>query len=414
MLARINTLMIVNPNYILIVGGIAMKKIVLLSIVLLCVFAMTIPVAAEEKSSDNSKANLAKGADSAILLERDTGKLLFDKNAHEKLPPASMTKIMTLLLIMEQLEKGSLKLDEKVRVSERAASMGGSQIFLEAGEEMTVNDLLKGIAIASGNDASVAMAERVAGSEEEFVSLMNKKVKELKLKNTKFQNTTGLPADDHYSTAYDMAIIAKELLKYESITNYTSVYEDYLRKGQENEFWLVNTNKLVRFYPGVDGLKTGFTNEAKYCLTATAEKDGMRVIAVVMGAKTTKERNASVSEMLDYAFNKFQTNKLFEKGDVITTLRLTKAEKKQNDVVASESISTLHAKGDSVDNITTEVKMKQDLVLPIKKGDHVGTLIVKDGDKVLSESQLTVKDTIEKASYYTLMKRSLQKLVKFD
>ncbi len=414
MLARINTLMIVNPNYILIVGGIAMKKIVLLSIVLLCVFAMTIPVAAEEKSSDNSKANLAKGADSAILLERDTGKLLFDKNAHEKLPPASMTKIMTLLLIMEQLEKGSLKLDETVRVSERAASMGGSQIFLEAGEEMTVNDLLKGIAIASGNDASVAMAERVAGSEEEFVSLMNKKVKELKLKDTKFQNTTGLPADDHYSTAYDMAIIAKELLKYESITNYTSVYEDYLRKGQENEFWLVNTNKLVRFYPGVDGLKTGFTNEAKYCLTATAEKDGMRVIAVVMGAKTTKERNASVSEMLDYAFNKFQTNKLFEKGDVITTLRLTKAEKKQNDVVASESISTLHAKGDSVDNITTEVKMKQDLVLPIKKGDHVGTLIVKDGDKVLSESQLTVKDTIEKASYYTLMKRSLQKLVKFD
>lgn len=406
--------MIVNPNYILIVGGIAMKKIVLLSIMLLCVFAMTLPVAAEEKSSDNSKANLAKGADSAILLERDTGKLLFDKNAHEKLPPASMTKIMTLLLIMEQLEKGSLKLDETVRVSERAASMGGSQIFLEAGEEMTVNDLLKGIAIASGNDASVAMAERVAGSEEEFVSLMNKKVKELKLKDTKFQNTTGLPADDHYSTAYDMAIIAKELLKYESITNYTSVYEDYLRKGQENEFWLVNTNKLVRFYPGVDGLKTGFTNEAKYCLTATAEKDGMRVIAVVMGAKTTKERNASVSEMLDYAFNKFQTNKLFKKGDVITTLRLTKAEKKQNDVVASESISTLHAKGDSVDSITTEVKMKQDLVLPIKKGDHVGTLIVKDGDKVLSESQLTVKDTIEKASYYTLMKRSLQKLVKFD
>ncbi|GAQ17507.1 D-alanyl-D-alanine carboxypeptidase DacF precursor [Oceanobacillus picturae] len=391
-----------------------MKKIVLLSIMLLCVFAMTLPVAAEEKSSDNSKANLAKGADSAILLERDTGKLLFDKNAHEKLPPASMTKIMTLLLIMEQLEKGSLKLDETVRVSERAASMGGSQIFLEAGEEMTVNDLLKGIAIASGNDASVAMAERVAGSEEEFVSLMNKKVKELKLKDTKFQNTTGLPADDHYSTAYDMAIIAKELLKYESITNYTSVYEDYLRKGQENEFWLVNTNKLVRFYPGVDGLKTGFTNEAKYCLTATAEKDGMRVIAVVMGAKTTKERNASVSEMLDYAFNKFQTNKLFKKGDVITTLRLTKAEKKQNDVVASESISTLHAKGDSVDSITTEVKMKQDLVLPIKKGDHVGTLIVKDGDKVLSESQLTVKDTIEKASYYTLMKRSLQKLVKFD
>ncbi|WP_042223534.1 D-alanyl-D-alanine carboxypeptidase family protein [Oceanobacillus manasiensis] len=393
-----------------------MKKIISSSIVLLMLFTMIIPVyaSAEEKDNNTSKVNLAAGANSAILLERDTGKLLFDKNAHEKLPPASMTKIMTLLLIMEELEQGSLKLDETVRVSERAASMGGSQIFLEAGEEMTVNDLLKGIAIASGNDASVAMAERVAGSEEEFVSLMNKKVEQLELKNTKFQNTTGLPADDHYSTAYDMAIIAKELLKYESITNYTSVYEDYLRKGQENEFWLVNTNKLVRFYPGVDGLKTGFTNEAKYCLTATAEKNGMRVIAVVMGAETTKERNASVSEMLDYAFNKFQTNKLYAKGDVITTLRLLKAEKKLNDVVASESISTLHAKGDSIDNITTEVKLKEDLVLPIKKGEHVGTLIVKDGENVLSESQLTVKDTIEQASYYTLMKRSLQKLVKFD
>ncbi|MFD2630745.1 D-alanyl-D-alanine carboxypeptidase family protein [Oceanobacillus kapialis] len=391
-----------------------MRKFVIVSIVFSMLLAMAMPVAAEEKTSDTSKTTLAKGANSAILLERDTGKLLFDKNAHEELPPASMTKIMTLLLIMEELEKGSLKLDETVRVSERAASMGGSQIFLEAGEEMTVNDLLKGIAIASGNDASVAMAERVAGSEEEFVSLMNKKVKELGLKHTKFQNTTGLPADDHYSTAYDMAMIAKELLKYESITNYTSVYEDYLRKGQENEFWLVNTNKLVRFYPGVDGLKTGFTNEAKYCLTATAEKNGMRVIAVVMGAETTKERNASVSGMLDYAFNRFQTNKLFEKGDVITTLRLTKAETKQNEVVTSESISTLHAKGESVDNISTEVKLKEDLKLPIKKGDHVGTLIVKDGEAILSESDLTVKENIEKASYYTLLKRSLQKLVKFD
>src|SRR5690625_5068886 len=202
-----------------------------------------------------------------------------------------------------------------VRISERASSMGGSQIFLEAGEEMSVNDLLKGIAVASGNDASVALAERIAGSEEAFVEKMNNKVKELKLKNTHFQNTTGLPAEDHYSTSHDIAIIAKELLKYESITEYTSLYEDYLRKGEENEFWLVNTNKLVKFYPGVDGLKTGFTNEAKYCLTATAKKHDMRVIAVVMGADKPKERNAAISNMLDYAFNHFETKNLFEKGD---------------------------------------------------------------------------------------------------
>src|SRR5690625_4127314 len=217
---------------------------------------------------------------------------------------------MTLLLIMEAIENEELSLDETIRISENAASMGGSQIFLGAGEEMTVHDLLKGIAIASGNDASVALAERISGSEEAFVQEMNDKVTELGLENTHFQNASGLPADNHYSTSYDMAMIAKELLKYETITDYTSIYDDYLRKGEENEFWLVNTNKLVKFYPGVDGLKTGYTNEAKYCLTATAMKDDMRVIAVVMGADTIKERNASVSSLLDYAYNHFETQKL--------------------------------------------------------------------------------------------------------
>src|SRR5690625_4331686 len=228
-----------------------MKKYILISsLAFTMLFATTFSVHGEEKSKSNENSiNLAEDAKSAILIERDTGKKLFDKNAHEKLPPASMTKVMTLLLIMEALDKGDLKKDEMIRISERASSMGGSQIFLEAGEEMSVNDLLKGIAVASGNDASVALAERIAGSEEAYVEKMNTKMKELKLKNTHFQNTTGLPAEDHYSTSHDMAIIAKELLKYESITEYTSLYEDYLRKGEENEFWLVNTNKLVKFYP---------------------------------------------------------------------------------------------------------------------------------------------------------------------
>lgn len=179
---------------------------------------------------------------------------------------------MTMLLIMEQVEKGKLKLTDKVRASEHAASMGGSQIFLEPGEEMTVNEMLKGIAIASGNDASVAVAEHIAGSEEGFVNMMNKKAKDLGLKNTHFQNPTGLPAKDHYSTANDMAIMARELMKYPLIRKYTGKYEDYLREDTDKKFWLVNTNKLVRFYPGVDGVKTGFTTEAKYCLTASAEK----------------------------------------------------------------------------------------------------------------------------------------------
>lgn len=389
-----------------------MKKYILIVIILSMFFTAAMPISAEEKSKDDSNVKLAPDAKSAILIERDTGKTLFDKNANEKLPPASMTKIMTLLLIMESLDKGKLKMDEMVRVSERASSMGGSQIFLEAGEEMSVENLLKGIAIASGNDASVALAERIAGSEEAFVKKMNEKVKALNLENTKFQNTTGLPAEDHYSTSYDMAIIAKELLKYETITKFTSIYEDYLRKGEENEFWLVNTNKLVKFYPGVDGLKTGFTNEAKYCLTATAKKNDMRVIAVVMGAETPKKRNATVSSMLDYAFNHFETKKLYEKDQLITKLQLTKAENKNINIVASQSISTLHEKGASTEKVKTVVELDDNITLPMEKGEQVGTLYVKNGEKILSKTPLTIDQDVKRASYITFLKRSLQKMTK--
>ena len=358
--------------------------------------------------------NLAPDAKSAILIERDTGEILFDKNAHQKLSPASMTKIMTLLLVMEAIDKGNLTLNEMIRVSERASSMGGSQVFLEAGEEMSVEDLLKAIAIASGNDASVALAERLAGSEEAFVKMMNDKAKELNLENTKFQNSSGLPADDHYSTSYDMAVISKELLKYETITDYTSIYEDYLRKGEENEFWLVNTNKLVRFYSGVDGLKTGYTNEAKYCLAATAKRDDMRVIAVVMGSDTVKERNATISQMLDYAFNHFETKKLFDKGDTITSIRLLKAENKNIPIVASESVSTLYKKGESIDDITQMVELNETFDLPLQIGDQVGTLTVKQGDEMLSETPLTVDQQVNEATYFTLLKRAMQSLAKHE
>ncbi|MBU5265352.1 D-alanyl-D-alanine carboxypeptidase family protein [Virgibacillus proomii] len=387
------------------------KSLFATGMVFFLLVSILLPVSAAAEENTDAK-NLTVDAKSAILIERDTGKVLFNKNEHEKLSPASMTKIMTLLLIMEALGEGKLKLDEKIRVSERAASMGGSQIFLETGEEMSVEDLLKGIAVASGNDASVALAERIAGSEQAFVKKMNEKAKELQLKNTKFQNSTGLPADDHYSTAYDMSIMSKELLKHESITKYTSIYEDYLRKGKENEFWLVNTNRLVKFYPGVDGLKTGYTSEAKYCLTATAEKDDMRVIAVVMGADSTKERNAQVSQMLDYAFNHFQTKKLFKKGDKITELNLLKAENKITDVVASESISTLYRRGESTDKITTDIHLVKDLNLPVKRGEKVGELIVKNGDTILSKSALTVEEPIQQASFLTLWKRTWQTLAK--
>jgi serine-type D-Ala-D-Ala carboxypeptidase (penicillin-binding protein 5/6) len=356
--------------------------------------------------AQENKSELAQAAKSAVLIERDTGAVLYDKNSHERLAPASMTKIMTMLLIMEALEKGQIKWDDKVRTSEYAASMGGSQIFLEPGESMTVKEMLTGIAIGSANDASVAMAEHIAGSEEAFVEKMNKKAKEIGLKDTQFQNPTGLPAKDHYSSAHDMSMMAKELLKYNEITKFTGTYESYLRENTENKFWLVNTNKLVRFYDGVDGLKTGFTNEAKYCLTATAKKGNMRVIAVVFGASTPKERNSEVTKMLDYAFNQYQTKPMFKKGDPLSQVKVSKGQESKVQAVTDEPISILAKKGEKLDKVEQKVALSKNLKAPIKKGDKVGTLVIKNNGKKVLESELVAKQDVNEASWWQLFKRS--------
>jgi len=388
---------------------------ILLTLCMVLVFTSFSPfLEAKAASDEESGVNLAEGATSAILIEQDTGTIMFEESPHDKLPPASMTKIMTLLLIMEELDKGNLTLDEKVRVSENASSMGGSQVFLEAGEEMTVDDLLKSIAIASANDASVALAERISGSEEAFVKAMNDKAEEMGLENTQFKNTTGLPSEGHYSSAYDLSLMAQELLKHEEITEYTSIYEDYLRKGTDQEFWLVNTNKLVRFYPEVDGLKTGYTREAKYGLAATAKRDNMRVIAVVLGFETSKDRNAAVSSMLDYAFNTYETEKIHDQGDLITDLMTLKGERKKTNVVTKEPISLLRTKGESVEEWTTEYELDEEFTLPIKQGDVIGRLYIKEGDQIIADSPLTVEDSIEVASFLTLLKRSLGELTAFE
>lgn len=366
---------------------------------------------AQEVENEHSFAEEAK---SAILIERDTGEILFDDNAHEQLPPASMTKMMTMLIIMEAIDEGKLALDEQIRVSEYAASMGGSQIFLEAGEEMSVDDLLKAVAIGSANDASVALAETIAGSESAFVDQMNEKVKQLELENTKFENTTGLPADNHYSTAHDMSVIARALLKHERITEYTSIYEDYLRQGTDDEFWLVNTNRLIKFYDGVDGLKTGFTNEAKYCLTATARKDDMRLIAVVMGAPSPKERNSIISQMLDYGFSQYHTEQLYQRGDKVGKLSLPKANKDAVDVLTEDSVSVLLEKGENSESMETEVKMNEDLSLPLAKNSVVGQLVIKlEGHKV-SETNLIIGEELEQASLWQLIKYSWGEMLKIS
>jgi serine-type D-Ala-D-Ala carboxypeptidase (penicillin-binding protein 5/6) len=380
-----------------------MKRSLSLLVIALLLTSLWIPsVSAEETPSTDITNNVR----SAILIERDTGQILYEKNSNEELPPASMTKIMTMLLIMEAIDEGKLKWGENVRTSEYAASMGGSQIFLEPGEEMTVKQMLQGIAIGSGNDASVAMAEKIAGSEEAFVDMMNNKVKELGLKNTIFKNTTGLPGSGHYSSAHDMAIMAKELLKYEDITKFTGTYEAYLRENTDKKFWLVNTNKLVRFYPGVDGLKTGFTGEAKYCLTATAQKDGMRVIAVVFGAPTSKERNAQVTKMLNFAFAQYQTHPMFKRNQVIGNAKVNKGAEKKVEAVTSEPLSLLTKKGEKTEDVQRKVTLNKNLSAPINKGDKVGTIqLVKEG-KVVLESELVAKNDVKEAGWWTLYKRS--------
>jgi D-alanyl-D-alanine carboxypeptidase (penicillin-binding protein 5/6) len=369
------------------------------------------PAYAEEAAP---KIDLTPNAVSSVLMDADTGTILFEKNSHQKLPPASITKVMTLLLIMEALDQGKIKLDEKVRASEYAASMGGSQIYLEPGEEMTVEEMIKGIALASGNDASVAMAEKIAGSEEAFVQMMNEKAQQLGMKNTHFVNSNGLPAENHYSSAYDIALMSRELLKHEEVTKYTGLYQDYLRKDTANPFWLVNTNKLVRFYPGTDGLKTGYTSEAKFCLAATAKRDNFRVIAVVMGEPNTKTRNNEVTKLFDYAFAQYENHVIFKKGDPIGSIKVEKGERANLDIVAKHQYSVLMKKGENKDQIRHELVMEPNLKAPIRIGQPIGKLIVYKGDQVLSEFPIDSPVEVKKANWWTLFKRTARQLLTAD
>ncbi len=378
-----------------------MKKNILF--IFLCLFINLDMVSATD-------IKLAEGAKSAILIEASTGQILFEKNADEKLVPASMTKMMSMLLILEAIENGSLKWNQEITVSENASKMGGSQILLETGEKMKVRDLFKGVAIASGNDAVVALSEAVSGTLDAFVSKMNERAKELGLKNTNFKNPHGLDTANHYSSARDMSLIAKELVKHEKIFEFTSVYEDYLREGTDKKIWLVNTNKLVRFYDGVDGLKTGFTEGAGYCLTATAKKDGMRVIAVAMGEATSKDRNKEVSEMLDYAFAQYKIEKLVDDKFSLGKYKVYNGKDEYVNVIPKEEVSILRKKGEK--NIKATYDKKVDLInAPIKKGDDVGILKVKKDGKVLKEVKLTVSKDVKKANYLELLGRNMKDMI---
>ena len=382
-----------------------MKKV--LSFILVCLMLLPFNIVRAEE------LKLAENAKSAILIEPTTGTIIFEKNSHEKLHPASMTKMMSMLLIVEAIEKGIISWDEVVTVSENAAGMGGSQILLEVGEQMTVDDLFKGVAVASGNDAVVALAEKIGGTEAIFVDMMNERAKELGLTDTNFKNPHGLDEANHYSSAYDMAIIAKELVKHSKVLEYTSIYEDYLRENTDRKIWLVNTNKLVRFYDGVDGLKTGYTASAGYCLTATAKKNNSRFIAVVMGEADSKIRNQEISEMLDYAFAQYEVEQVLGRDSIVETREVEKGKIKYVDIVPLDEVTFLNKKGTSKKNASYEVNV-DNLKAPIKQGDIVGSLIIKEDNEIIREVPLTIKEDVEKANIFELYWRHLTDIFKGD
>lgn len=393
-----------------------MKKIliILLLLINMCFFKNFVYASVTErvdKELDTATSlDLAKNATSAIMIESSTGEVIFKKNENEKRPPASMTKMMSMLLIMEALEKGNITLEEEVTTSAYASSMGGSQIFLKVGEKMSINDMLKGIAIGSANDATVALAERIAGTEESFVKLMNDKAVSLGCKNTNFKNATGLDAENHYSTAYDMSLIAKELVKHKKILEYTKTYEDYLRKDTSSPFWLVNTNKLVRFYSSVDGLKTGFTKEAGYCLTSTAEKDNMRLITVVMNEPTPQIRNSETTSMLDYGFNMYSIDKLLDTDTPLDKVKVDLGKTLDAEIVPTEEVKILNSKTSDKRNVTYDLELNK-IKAPVKKGDIVGTIKVYEEGNIINEIPATVKYDIDKASILTIYYRNFKNLM---
>lgn len=372
-----------------------MKKIICFFICA-CFMMQSVCVFAEGEQ----ETDLGLNAKSAILMEDSTGKVLYESNPDERVPIASVTKVMTMLLIMEAVDSGKITLDDMVTVSENAMSYGGSTMFLEAGEQLTVNDMMKGIAVASANDGCVAMAEHLAGSESSFVDMMNAKAQELGMENTHFMNTNGLDEDDHYSSARDVAIMSRELIKHKTIFNYTSIWMDTLRGGK---FQLANTNKLIRFYEGANGLKTGSTSKALCCLSATAKRNDMQLIAVVLGAPTSAERFSSAKSLLDYGFANYAVNTQVAAGDEIDRVHVEKGVDNEVSVVAGDTYSTLVKKGQE-DNVTKEVILDEQITAPLEAGEKLGTMKISRDGETLAEIDLNAANAVEKKGIGLIVK----------
>lgn len=374
-----------------------MKKIIL---ALIICFVFITRVNAENEKISSDVINLK--SQSGIIIEADTGKVLFEKDADIKRSPASMTKIMTMLLIVEELEKGNILLKDEVTISERAASMGGSQIYLEKGSTATVEELLTTIAVGSANDSAVAMAEKIGGTVENFVVLMNKRAKQLGANNTTFKNPHGLDEEGHETTARDMALIAKEVVKHDNIIKLSSTYETTIRHKNGKSLWLVNTNSLIKFYSGLDGLKTGFTDKAGYCLTGTMKRNDMRLITVVMHAETKEDRNTDTINMMEYAYSMYNKKTLVSSENYLGNMFIDNAKSRKVKYYLEKDANVI------VDKNTREVNYKYDIELdnvkaPLKKGDKIGTLKLNYNNEIINYN-LIVKEDVYKSNFFTRMK----------
>ena len=375
----------------------------ILAVLLTCLLLPLTPVYGQEDT-------LALQSKSAVLMEQETGKVLYEKNSHDAMPPASVTKVMTLLLIYEGEEAGKFQWSDTVQISEHAAGMGGSQVFLEPGELQTAGELTKCIAIASANDAAVAMAEFIGGSEEGFVQMMNQKAKELGMQETNFVNACGLDVDGHITSAYDIAVMSRELMRrFPEIKEYTTKWQDTIihktRKG-ENEFGLTNTNKLIKWYEGATGLKTGSTGKALYCLSGTAERNGLNLIGVIMAAPDFKVRFQETMKLLDYGFANYSIEKGLAAGEEIEQIPVNKGMSDSVAAVIKEEVSMLIPKGGGTD-WQTETELLPSLDAPVEAGIQVGELIYRINGEEVGRTALVTAEEVEKTDLNTMLQRML-------
>ena len=392
-----------------------MKKFLIIILSLVFIFNINNDniVYATNETKETNSIELPINSPSAVLMEYSTGNILYQKNSNEKMYPASMTKMMAIYLFLESIESNSHSFSDMVTVSTLASSMGGSQVFLKENETMSFEDLFKAVTIASANDATVALAEYTYGSLETFIKEMNERAKDFGMNDTNFVNVTGFHDPNHYTTAIDMAIIAKKLLQdyQETLLTYTSIYDTYIRQDTSSPFWLVNTNRMLKFYQGMDGLKTGYTSDSGFNLTATATRNNLRLISVVMGGETSKLRNQDTTTLLDYGFNNYKSLTIYKNGEELTKTDFNNAKTTQDALISKEDINVVVKKNVNLDELIVTIVIN-DLDSPKTTNDIVGTLTIKDNNEnILATYYLYPKNNIEKLSFWDLFMIYLKQIM---